>query len=87
MVVAGNTVSVAAAGSGIWVVGIRATAASTRISHGSHRVGIGCGLGELHSGAASKVGIRFFLLPIPIGGLASGCGRRWLGIAAVTVGG
>lgn len=57
------------------IIHVSGTTATTGISvfDSSCRVcmGIRCGLLQLHSASASKVGIRLFLLPVSVSGLAS----------------
>lgn len=69
---------------GIINIGSTAATAGSSVSNCGVRMGsIRIGL-QLYSSSTPKIGIRLFLLPIPVGGLAPGGGGRLL-LVAVTV--
>ena len=67
------------------VVGIIniATTTATCCIYRIVRMGVLIGL-QLYPGSTPKVRIRFFLLPVSVGGFAPGCGRSLL-LVAVTI--
>jgi len=72
----------------VGIVNVSGTTATTGIRIPNRRnvcMRVRCGLLQLHSGSASKIGIRLFLLSVSIGGLALGGIASLLVRIAVTI--